>query len=94
MNLFMNDISWLPQCLSDIYIYINTSVTVYNPYLQYVVSDIQTRAEGETLYVRYNTSAANIVGTCDTNGWKRSYSSKILEIGMILGEKINEKFIF
>ena len=29
--------------------------------------------------------------TCDTNGCKRSYSLKILEIGMILGEKIEQK---
>ena len=36
-----------------------------------VVSDIQARAEGERLYIRYNM---------DTNACKRSYSSKILKI--------------
>ena len=45
-----------------------------------VVSDIQTRAEGEMLY-----------STCDTNGCKRSHSSQILEIGIILCEKIERK---
>ena len=49
-----------------------------------VVSDIQTRAEGERLYVRYNTDA-NIVKYL---WYEWMYSSKILEIGMILGEKI------
>ena len=39
-----------------------------------VVSDIQTQAE---VHIRIR----------DTNGCERSYSSKILEIGMILGEK-------
>ena len=33
-----------------------------------VVSDIQTRDEGEMLYVRYNTAANIVEYTCDTNG--------------------------
>ena len=45
-----------------------------------VVSDIQSRDEGEMLYVRYNTDANIVKYTCDTNGRKRPYSSKILEI--------------
>ena len=50
-------------------------------YLQHegrVVLDIQTRAEGERLYIRYNTDANVLV--IYTNGYERSYSSKILEI--------------
>ena len=48
----------------------------------HVVSDIRTQAEGERLYVRYNTDA-NIVkySTCDI----------IKRNGMILGEKIERK---
>ena len=53
-----------------------------------VISDVQTRAEDDRLYVRYNTDANIVYSTCDTNGCKRSHSSKILEIGMILGEKM------
>ena len=34
----------------------------------------------------FNENVVN--STCDTNGCKRSHSSKILEIGMILGEKM------
>ena len=44
-----------------------------------VVSDIQTRPEGDCKIL-------------DTNGCKRSYSlMEILEIGMVLGEKIERK---
>ena len=53
-----------------------------------VASDMQT--ERERLFVRYRTDA-NIVKylLC-----KRSYSSKILEIRMILGEKIRYTTIY
>ena len=56
-----------------------------------VVLDIQTRAEGERLYVRYNTDANGCKALVIPNGCKRLYLSKILEIGMILGEKIERK---
>ena len=54
-----------------------------------VVSDIQSRAEGE----RWSDATRTRIfeNTCDTNGCKPSYTSKILEIGMILGEKIERK---
>ena len=44
--------------------------------------------------VQYNTDANIVIkSTCDTNGYKRTYSSKILEIGMSLGEKLDEMFM-
>ena len=55
-----------------------------------VYRQIQTRAEGESLYIRYNTDA-NVV-----NGLKNSSSytltgKKSLEIDEVYAEKINVK---
>ena len=64
-----------------------------------VVSDMyQTRAEGklesrEVVSPIQHVRTRILQSTCDsdTNGCKRWYSSRILEIGMILGVKIEQK---
>jgi hypothetical protein len=43
-----------------------------------VVSDIQTRAEGESLYIRYNTDA-NVV-----NNLKNDSSYEFIDIGEVI----------
>ena len=42
-----------------------------------VVSDIQTRAEGESLYIRYNTAAHVVNSTYPTNDVTRCAESAI-----------------
>jgi hypothetical protein len=51
--------------------------TIYNMSGR-VVSDIQTRAEGESLYIRYNTDA-NVV-----NGLKNDSSYEFIDIGEVI----------
>ena len=79
--------SELPQNSRLVSLVPKSKYTTYNMSGR-VVSDVQTRAQDDRLYVRYNTDANIVYSTCDTNGCKRSHSSKILEIGMILGEKM------
>ena len=60
---------------------------VHSYYLQNQNSDKQSKIDPRGIANdNFNENVVN--STCDTNGCKRSHSSKILEIGMILGEKM------
>ena len=50
-----------------------------------------TRTREVVCPIQHGREYYKVLVSCDTNGCKRSYSSKILEIGMILGEKIERK---
>jgi hypothetical protein len=47
-----------------------------------VVSDIQTRAEGESLYIRYNTDA-NVVNNLKNDSSYESIGKVILKINVV-----------
>ena len=60
--------------------------TVYNMSGR-VVSDIQTRAEGESLYIRYNTDA-NVVNDLKNDSSYEFIGEVILKINVVKAEKI------
>ena len=55
-----------------------------------VVSDIQTRAEGESLYIRYNTDA-NVVNGLKNDSSYEFIGEVILKINVVKAEKIKVK---
>ena len=55
-----------------------------------VVSDIQTRAEGESLYIRYNTDA-NVVNNLKNDSSYKFIGEVILKINVVQAEKIKFK---
>ena len=55
-----------------------------------VVSDIQTRAEGESLYIRYNTDA-NVVNNLKNDSSYEFIGEVILKINVVQAEKIKVK---
>ena len=55
-----------------------------------VVSDIQTRAEGESLYIRYNTDT-NVVNDLKNDSSYEFIGEVILKINVVLAEKIKVK---
>ena len=57
-----------------------------------VVSDIQTRAEGESLYIRYNTDA-NVVNNLKNDSSYKFIGEVILKINVVLGLFIWEEVI-
>ena len=63
--------------------------TIYNMSGR-VVSDIQTRAEGESLYIRYNTDA-NVVNDLKNDSSYEFIGEVILKINVVYAEKIKVK---
>jgi hypothetical protein len=59
----------------------NTISTIYNMSGR-VVSDIQTRAEGESLYIRYNTYA-NVVNDLKNDSSYEFIGEVILKINVV-----------
>ena len=55
-----------------------------------VVSDIQTRAEGESLYIRYNTDT-NVVNVLKNDSSYEFIGEVIFKINVVLAEKIKVK---
>ena len=55
-----------------------------------VVSDIQTRAEGESLYIRYNTDA-NVVNNLKNDSSYEFIGEVIFKINVVQAEKIKVK---
>jgi hypothetical protein len=48
-----------------------------------VVSDIQTRAEGESLYIRYNNTDANVVNNLKNDSSYKFIGEVILKINVV-----------
>jgi hypothetical protein len=61
--------------------YLRTFCNVYNMSGR-VVSDIQTRAEGESLYIRYNTDA-NVVNNLKNSSSYEFIGEVILKINVV-----------
>ena len=71
MDMKINDSSVEGNCICNVY---NMSGRV--------VSDIQTRAEGESLYIRYNTDA-NVVNNLKNDSSYKFIGEVILKINVV-----------
>ena len=72
---------WEQSFLVRVFRYLDILCTIYNMSGR-VVSDIQTRAEGESLYIRYNTDA-NVVNGLKNDSSYEFIGEVILKINVV-----------